>query len=74
MSAIELVSIAPTADDPKESIAKLVPLGDGRFRLESKNGFSNDGEIVTFESGADGAVTRMRVGYNYSRRLAPGER
>jgi CubicO group peptidase (beta-lactamase class C family) len=70
----ELVAINPAGDDPGEGQAKLIPLGGGRFRMESQNVFANNGEIVTFETGPGGEVVRMKTGENYARRLKPGER
>lgn len=42
----------PPADDADESLTRLTPAPDGTFRTP-------DGEIVRFEIGADGKVTRM---------------
>ena len=66
----ELVMIDPTADDPKESLLKLVPAGKNKFRtVEESLNYGEIGEFVTFELGADGKVTRMKVGENYTPRL-----
>jgi hypothetical protein len=35
------------------------------FRGETRNGFGSHGEPVVFELGADGRVTRLKVGENY---------
>jgi hypothetical protein len=66
----ELVMIDPTADDPKETLLKLVPEGKNRFRIVAeKFNYGEIGELVTFEMGADGKAARMKVGENYTPRL-----
>jgi CubicO group peptidase (beta-lactamase class C family) len=61
-----LVTIDPTApsfDNPN----RLVPLGDGRFRLTSRTGGVPVGEIVRFVE-ANGRVVRMYTGDSFSER------
>jgi len=66
----ELVMIDPTADDPKESLVKLVPAGKNRFKIVAETfSYGEIGELVTFEMGADGKAVRMKVGENYMPRL-----
>ncbi len=66
----ELVMMDPTADDPMESLLKLVPAGKNRFKIAAeKFNYGEIGESVTFELGADGKAVRMKVGENYTPRL-----
>lgn len=62
-----LVVFDPTAtnfDHPN----RLAPLGDGRFRLESRTGGSPVGEVVRFAE-ENGRVVRMYTGDSYSERV-----
>lgn len=66
----ELVMIDPTADDPKESLLKLLPAGKNKFKIEAESFTSGEiGEFVIFELGPDGKATRMKFGENYTPRL-----
>jgi D-alanyl-D-alanine carboxypeptidase len=66
----ELVMIDPTANDPMESILKLVPAGKNKFKIAAeKFNYGEIGEFVTFEIGGDGKAVRMKVGENYTPRL-----
>jgi D-alanyl-D-alanine carboxypeptidase len=66
----ELVMIDPTADDPMESLVKLVPAGKNKFKFVAEKFNMNEiGEFVTFELGADGKAVRMKIGENYTPRL-----
>ena len=69
----ELLMFSPLASDLSEGVGKLVPVGEGISRLESKSGGAAVGELIQFETNGSGAVTRTKVGDNYSRRLSPGE-
>ncbi len=62
-----LVTIDPTAPS-FENPSKLVPLGDGLFRLESRTGGSAVGEIVRFVE-ETGRVVRMYTGDGFSDRV-----
>lgn len=70
----ELLMFSPLASDLSEGVGKLVPVGEGISRLENKSGGAAVGELIQFETNGSGAVTRIKVGDNYSRRLSPGER
>jgi CubicO group peptidase (beta-lactamase class C family) len=62
-----LVTIDPTSasfDNP----SRLFPLGDGRFRLESRTGGSAVGEIVRFVE-ENGRVVRMYTGDSFAERV-----
>jgi CubicO group peptidase (beta-lactamase class C family) len=66
----QLVMIDPTADDPKESLLKLVPAGKNSFKIVAETfNYGEIGELVTFEVGTDGKAVRMKVGENYMSRL-----
>ncbi|MBK5290499.1 MAG: beta-lactamase family protein [Acidobacteriia bacterium] len=62
----QLVTIDPTT--PKVTPARLVPLGDGTFRLESASGGLPVGEIVRFEQ-QNGRVVRIYTGGSYRDRV-----
>ncbi len=62
-----LVQIDPTATNFDNPI-RLAPLGDGRFRLESRTGGSPVGEVVRFAE-EKGRVVRMYSGDSYSERV-----
>jgi CubicO group peptidase (beta-lactamase class C family) len=66
----QLKMIEPTEADVSRSLATLVPLADHAhtFRIEGGKPNGNHGELVVFELGKDGQVTRMKVGENYSDR------
>jgi CubicO group peptidase (beta-lactamase class C family) len=62
-----LVTIDPLSTNP-ETQNRLVPIGNGLFRLEAVSGGGPVGEVVRFvEEG--GRVTRMYVGDSYSERV-----
>jgi CubicO group peptidase (beta-lactamase class C family) len=65
----KLVMIDLLTPNP-ESQNKLVPVGNGMFRLESLTGGSPIGEVVRFRE-ENGQVTRMYVGESYSERVRP---
>ncbi len=62
----ELVLINPAAQNPKASMIKLVPEGEHTFRIEGGSFFGNHGELVVFEVGRGGKVSRLKVGENYT--------
>lgn len=64
----KLVKINPTVADPAGSMSTLVPAGEHSFRVEG-SGWGSHGELVTFELGPDGGVTRMKEGENYLNRV-----
>jgi CubicO group peptidase (beta-lactamase class C family) len=57
----ELVLITPTSENPTEGMQKLVPQGNGVFKLEGPSGGAAVGELVTFRE-EGGKVVQMRVG------------
>ena len=62
-----LVMFAPNGLDP-ETQSKLIPLGNGQFRVEAATGGGPVGEIVSFVE-ANGKITRMNLGDGYSERV-----
>ena len=66
-----LVMIDPTADNPMETMVRLVAQGKNRFKIttDNQNYGGAVGEIVTFEVGANGEVVRMKTGESYTFRL-----
>jgi D-alanyl-D-alanine carboxypeptidase len=66
-----LVIVAPEADDPMEGMVRLIPDGKDRFRIPVPEHTSYDsiGESVSFETGPDGTVVRMKYGANYSQKV-----
>ncbi len=65
----ELAMIDPSSDDPRDSVARLIPVRTGVYRLESKRGGAAVGELVSFEEDSGGRITRIKVGENDSRRV-----
>lgn len=64
-----LVVIDPAGPRPDDQ-TRLIPIGDGRFRLEAPTGGSAIGEVVRFVE-ENGKVVRMYTGDSYSDRVAP---
>ncbi len=66
-----LVIVDPEADEPLDGMIRLIPDGKDRFRVPVPDRLSYDsvGEPVTFESGPDGTVVRMKHGANYSQKV-----
>jgi D-alanyl-D-alanine carboxypeptidase len=60
-----LTWIGPNLPDPTVAPAILVPAGEHRFRIETKDGMALAGEHVVFELDANGRVTRVKLGVNY---------
>ena len=67
----ELVMIDPTADNPMDTMVKLVAQGNNRFKImtDSQSYGGAVGETVSFELGPDGKVVRMKTGESYILRL-----
>ena len=59
-----LVWINPTAANPAETMYTLIPAGENTFRMEG-GGWGAHGELITFELGPDGQVSRVKEGENY---------
>ena len=65
----DLVILSPLSEDPSGSQGVLKPTDTPHvFRLES-DGYGAHGELVRFEVNDAGAVSRIFVGVNYSRRV-----
>lgn len=62
----KLTMINPQSTDVKRSILTLTPVGPHTFKISGENGGANVGELLVFELGSDGKVTRIKVGSNYS--------
>ena len=62
----ELVMIDPAAQNPMASIRKLLPEGENTFRIDGGSFYDNHGELVVFEMGSSGKVSRVKVGENYA--------
>ena len=62
----ELTLISPDAENPWESRLLLKPVAANTFRMTAPS-FSYEaiGELLTFESGPDGRVTRMKTDNSY---------
>jgi hypothetical protein len=60
-----LAMIDPTQPDPTLALTRLHPESEHTFRMENADGFATTGELLVFEVGADGRVTRVKVGDNY---------
>jgi CubicO group peptidase (beta-lactamase class C family) len=60
-----LAMIDPTQPDPALTLTRLHPVGEHTFRMENADGFATTGELLVFELGADGRVSRVKVGDNY---------
>jgi CubicO group peptidase (beta-lactamase class C family) len=61
-----LVAIDPSLPDPLAELNKLIPVKAHTFRLESKNGFGANGELLLFEVDEAGTVQRVKSGENYT--------
>jgi CubicO group peptidase (beta-lactamase class C family) len=62
----QLVLIDPTAADPLSGLSTLVEIAPHTFRIEDGPPFGPHGERVVFELGADGKVSRLKIGENFS--------
>jgi hypothetical protein len=65
----ELFMIVPEATNPWDSKVRLAPVGPHTFKMM---GGSGNGELLRFETGAGGRVTRLVAG-SYYRLRVPGE-
>jgi CubicO group peptidase (beta-lactamase class C family) len=65
----ELFMIVPEATNPWDSKVRLAPVGLHTFKMM---GGSGNGELLRFETGASGRVTRLVAG-SYYRLRVPGE-
>jgi CubicO group peptidase (beta-lactamase class C family) len=52
----------PPEESARGALAELSPVGPGAFRMTGEDA---SGDIVVFETGTDGRVTRVKVGENY---------
>ncbi len=64
----ELVVISPSSDDPMTGKTVLRPAGEHTFKIEGTGGGPH-GEMARFELDADGNITRLYMGVNYSERV-----
>jgi len=62
----ELVMIGPCLPDPTLAVDKLVPVAEHTFRIDTKDGYSANGELVVFEMDDGGQVQRVKMGQNYT--------
>lgn len=62
----ELLLIAPTEPDPLAGAAKLRPVTEHVFRMETKEHFGSNGELAIFELDEAGKVTCLRLGNTYT--------
>jgi CubicO group peptidase (beta-lactamase class C family) len=62
----ELVMIDPAETDPIPDMVHLDTVGENKFRMTSKNGYSSNGEMAEFELDEKGHVTRLITGMSYS--------
>ena len=60
-----LAYLDPSQPDPMLQVAWLQPVGEHAFRVETKDGFGVNGELVVFEIGSDGRVARVKSGDNF---------
>jgi D-alanyl-D-alanine carboxypeptidase len=60
-----LAYLDPSQPDPMLQVAWLHPVAEHAFRVETKDGFGVNGELVVFELGADGRVVRVKSGDNF---------
>jgi len=61
----DLVMICPRDGNPIDSMIRLIPLGNHRFRMEGDAGYLCLGETAIFEFDKEGKVIRARDGENY---------
>ena len=52
----------PPEESARGALAELAPAGPGTFRMTGEDA---SGDIVVFETGPDGRVTRVKIGENY---------
>jgi D-alanyl-D-alanine carboxypeptidase len=59
-----LVMLDPSQPDPV--LTRLHPAGEHVFRMETRDGYATNGELVTFELDDAGRVRRVKIGDNYT--------
>jgi hypothetical protein len=65
-----LVLIDPSIPDPTRAITRLRPVAEHTFRMETTDGYANNGELVVFELDSTGRVFRVKIGENYTEPIA----
>ena len=60
----QLVALDPSEADPNPAKHLLHPLADHTFRIETKDGYSDNGELAMFQLDAQGNVIRAKFGDN----------
>jgi D-alanyl-D-alanine carboxypeptidase len=58
----ELTLIDPSQPDPLAATARLVPVDEHTFRIESKENFGSDGELAVFQVDEAGHVLSLTLG------------
>lgn len=58
--------IDPSLADPTEAMARLLPVAEHTFRMETEDGFSSKGELIIFEVDEERKVQRVKIGENYA--------
>ena len=61
----QLVALDPSEPDPMPSISKLQPVTDHTFRIETQDGYLDNGELAVFQLNDQGDVIRAKFGDNY---------
>ncbi len=61
-----LVLIYPGEPDPLAGMTKLKPVSAHAFRIETKERFGSQGELVVFDTDETGKVTRLRLANTYT--------
>jgi D-alanyl-D-alanine carboxypeptidase len=58
----ELVLLDPSLPEPLLSSAKLIPVAEHTFRIETEENFGSDGELAVFELDDKGKIIRLVLG------------
>ncbi|RIK39536.1 MAG: serine hydrolase [Chloroflexi bacterium] len=58
----ELTLLDPSQPDPLVATARLVPVAEHTFRIESKENFGSDGELAVFQVDETGGVVSLKLG------------
>jgi CubicO group peptidase (beta-lactamase class C family) len=61
-----LAMIDPTQPDPTVAVTRLHSVAEHTFRMETRDGYGGNGELVAFECDAGGRVMRVRIGENHA--------
>jgi len=61
-----LVLIDPSVPNPTLAVTRLRPVAEHTFRMETTDGYANNGELVVFEVDSTGRVFRVKIGENYT--------